>query len=30
MISITIGLIAGLVPARSAAMLDPVTAMNSV
>lgn len=29
-ISITIGLIAGLVPARSAAKLDPVTAMNSV
>ncbi|MCE1199074.1 MAG: ABC transporter permease [Marinilabiliales bacterium] len=29
-ISITIGLIAGLVPARSASKLDPVTAMNSV
>ncbi len=29
-ISIFIGLMAGLVPARSAARLDPVTAMNSV
>jgi putative ABC transport system permease protein len=29
-ISITIGLIAGLVPARSASKLDPVTAMNSL
>ena len=29
-ISITIGLIAGLVPARSAARLDPVMAMNAV
>jgi putative ABC transport system permease protein len=29
-ISITIGLIAGMVPARSASKLDPVTAMNSV
>jgi len=28
-ISITIGLIAGMVPARSASKLDPVTAMNS-
>ncbi len=28
-ISITIGLIAGMVPARSASRLDPVTAMNS-
>jgi putative ABC transport system permease protein len=30
LISITIGLIAGMVPARSAARLDPVTAMNSI
>jgi putative ABC transport system permease protein len=30
MISIIIGLIAGVVPARSAARLDPVTAMNTV
>ena len=30
MISIVIGLIAGLVPARTAAHLDPVTAMNAV
>ena len=29
-ISITIGLIAGMVPARSASKLDPVTAMNSL
>jgi putative ABC transport system permease protein len=29
-ISISIGLIAGLVPARSASKLDPVTAMNSL
>jgi putative ABC transport system permease protein len=29
-ISISIGLIAGLIPARSAAKLDPVTAMNSL
>ena len=29
-ISIAIGLIAGLVPARTAASLDPVTAMNAV
>jgi len=30
MISIVIGLVAGLVPARAAAHLDPVTAMNAV
>jgi len=30
MISVVIGLIAGLVPARTAAHLDPVTAMNAV
>jgi len=30
LISIVIGLIAGVVPARSAAQLDPVTAMNAV
>jgi putative ABC transport system permease protein len=30
MISIVIGLVAGLVPARTAAHLDPVTAMNAV
>ena len=30
MISIIIGLVAGLVPARAAAHLDPVTAMNAV
>jgi putative ABC transport system permease protein len=30
MISIVIGLIAGVVPARTAARLDPVTAMNTV
>lgn len=30
LISVVIGLIAGLVPARSAAHLDPVTAMNAV
>ena len=29
-ISIVIGLIAGVVPARAAARLDPVTAMNAV
>jgi len=30
MISVVIGLVAGLVPARTAAHLDPVTAMNAV
>jgi len=30
MISVVIGLVAGLVPARAAAHLDPVTAMNAV
>jgi len=30
LISVIIGLIAGVVPARTAARLDPVTAMNTV